>query len=265
MPSRRKTGRLFNLWHPNTLIFTNRITMNSEPNQTLDTRSCRRCGTCCLKGGPALHLDDQPLVDSGKIPLNHLMTFRQGEPTLDNVTDTIAPAVTDIIQIRGINENRSDCVFYDRAQKGCRIYDQRPVECEALKCWDTEKIKGIYSSRRLTRRHLISKVKGLWELVEDHQDHCDYGYIAELVEKVRRSCPVKEAMSELLDLIRYDQHLREVTMERANLDPEMLLFLFGRPLSFTIKLFGMKMVHTEQGAVVEAVEGNPVCYRRHGF
>lgn len=235
-------------------------------NQIMDSRNCRRCGTCCLKGGPALHLEDQPLVDSGIIPLKHLMTFRQGEPTLDNVTDTIAPAVTDIIRICGTHENRSDCVFYDRAQKSCHIYDQRPVECEALKCWDTEKIKSIYSSRRLTRRHLISKVRGLWELVEDHQDHCDYAYIAELVEKLRRTHPVKGAMDELLEMIRYDQHLREVTLERANLDHGMLLFLFGRPLSFTISLFDMKMTKTEQGMMIEPVGGgHQVCYRRNGF
>lgn len=238
--------------------------MNSEANPSMDDRNCRRCGTCCLKGGPALHLEDQPLVDSGRIQLKHLMTFRQGEPTLDNVTDTIAPAVTDIIRIRGMHENRSDCVFYDRAQKECRIYDQRPVECEALKCWDTQKIKSIYSSRRLTRRHLISKVQGLWEMVEDHQDHCDYAYIAELVEKIRRTHPVKEAMAELLEMIRYDQHLREVTLERANMDSGMLLFLFGRPLSFTIKLFEMQMTKTEKGMGIEPV-GGKVCYRRQGF
>jgi Fe-S-cluster containining protein len=218
-----------------------------------------------LKGGPALHLEDQPLVDSGKIQLKHLMTFRQGEPTLDNVTDTIAPAVTDIIRVRGIHENRSDCVFYDRAEKYCRIYNQRPVECEALKCWDTQKIKSIYDSRRLTRRHLLSQVRGLWELVEDHQNHCDYSYVAELIEKIRRVDPVNEAMTELLELIRYDQHLREVTLERAKLDPGMLLFLFGRPLSFTIKLFEMKITKTEQGLVVEPAGANPICYRRKGF
>jgi Fe-S-cluster containining protein len=247
------------------MLKNNGMKMDSNKSPSMGFTDCRRCGTCCLKGGPALHLEDQPLVDSGKIPLNHLMTFRQGEPILDNVADTIAPAVTDIIRIRGVHENRSDCVFYDRAQKGCRIYDQRPVECEALKCWDTQKIKSIYSSRRLTRRHLISKVQGLWQLVEDHQDHCDYAYIAELVEKIRRVNPVKEAMSELLEIIRYDQHLREVTLERAKLDPGMLLFLFGRPLSFTIKLFEVKMTKTAKGMVIEPVGGTPVCYRRNGF
>lgn len=225
--------------------------MNSAPTPNADITSCQRCGICCRKGGPGLHLEDRPLVDSGKIPLKHLLTIRQGEPAFDNVAGHIAPAVTDILIVKGIHENASDCVFYDRSQKGCTIYDHRPVECQALECWDTREIESIYNSRRLTRRHLLSKVQGLWELVEDHQDRCDYAYVAELAARISRSRQVKEAAEELLELIRYDRHLRDVTLERAVLDPEMLTFLFGRPLSFTIKLFKLQMKKTAQGMVLE--------------
>jgi Fe-S-cluster containining protein len=211
-----------------------------------------------------LHLEDQPLVDAGKIPLKHLLTIRQGEPAFDNVTDHIAPAVTDILIIKGIHGNASDCVFYDRALKGCSIYDHRPVECRALECWDTREIESIYNNRRLTRRHLLSKVQGLWELVEDHQDRCDYAYIAELNAKIRQNRQVEEAVEQLLELIRYDRHLRDVTLERAKLDPEMLTFLFGRPLSFTIKLFQLQMKKTASGTILEPTgdKGDQVCYRR---
>lgn len=238
--------------------------MKSAPTPKADITSCQRCGTCCRKGGPGLHLGDRPLVDSGKIPLKHLLTIRQGEPAFDNVTGHIAPAVTDILIIKGIHGNVSDCVFYDRSQKGCTIYDHRPVECQALECWDTREIESIYNSRRLTRRHLLSKVQGLWELVEDHQDRCDYAYVAELAAKIRRSRRVEEAAEELLALIRYDRHLREVTLERAKLDPGMLTFLFGRPLSFTIKLFKLQMKKTALGMVLEPSgdKGAQVCYRK---
>ena len=200
-----------------------------------------------------MHLEDQPLVDSGRIPLKHLLTLRKGEPAYDNVIGNISPAVTDILKIKGIHENASDCVFYERSQKRCRIYDHRPVECQALKCWDTRQIEGIYNCRRLTRRHLLSKVKGLWELVEDHQQRCDYSYIAELVAKIKQKCKVQEATDALLELIRYDKHLRDVTFKRTNLEFGMLSFLFGRPLSFTIKLFRIQMTKTEQGITFEPI------------
>lgn len=238
--------------------------MKKESNPSNTQTHCRRCGTCCRKGGPGLHLGDQKLVDSGIIPLKDLLTFRQGEPVYDNVSDCIAPAVTDIIKIKSADGNSSDCAFYNTDCKGCSIYADRPSECAALKCWDTRELEGMYNTRRLTRRHLLAKVEGLWDLVVHHQDRCDYTLVSELAERIRQKRDAEDAEKELLELIRFDQHLREVTLERMNLVPGMLDFLFGRPLSFTIKLFKLKIVKTDSGVRVEstAAKGEQVCYRR---
>ncbi len=225
---------------------------------------CTRCGTCCRKGGPALHLEDQELVESGKISLSDLFTIRQGEPALDNIKNTIAPAVTDIIMVKGLQDNRPHCRHYDYANKGCRIYISRPLECRVLKCWDTEQIERIYSLRRLTRRHLLSKVDGLWSLVQDHQQRCDYAYVAELADRLKRPQAGDQSIKDLLSLIRYDGSLRQVTVERSGLDPEMLPFLFGRPLSFTIEMFRLKLAGTSSGVTIEPMASchEQVCYRR---
>jgi Fe-S-cluster containining protein len=225
---------------------------------------CQRCGTCCRKGGPTLHLEDRALVASGAIPLKHLFTIRQGEPAYDNVTGVIAPAVTDIIKLKGLSEGSETCCFYDADPEGCRIYADRPAECHALKCWDTGAIKALYNCRRLTRRHLLSQVAGLWELVQDHQERCDYGYVAELATAVKRTPSTKTSHQELLELIHYDESLRQVTCEKARLDPEMQLFLFGRPLSFTIQMFQLRQERTEQGVVLRPLGPmhRQVCYRR---
>ncbi len=228
---------------------------------------CRQCGTCCRKGGPALHMEDLPLVESGKIPLKALFTIRQGEPAFDNVNHSIAPAVTDIIKIKGGRQMTSVCYFYDRKHRNCGQYDARPAECQALKCWDVGDIEKLYNCRRLTRRHVLSKVEGLWELVADHQERCDYGYIAELAEQVRRTSGPDSAQQKLLELVRYDESLRQLTIERMNLDPEMLYFLYGRPLSFTIRMFQVKFEADSQKIIVDtqAVSQSEVCYRRNGF
>ena len=238
--------------------------MDMKTDSAMDQTHCRRCGTCCCKGGPGLHLEDQGLVDSGKIPLKDLLTFRQGEPVYNNVTGSIAPAVTDIIKIKSIDASGSDCIYYEADRKGCSIYSHRPSECAALKCWDTREIEGIYNCRRLTRRHLLAKVEGIWDLVTHHQERCDYGYVAELADRIRQHRQAEEAEKELLELIWLDQHLREVTLERVKLDPGMLDFLFGRPLSFTIKLFKLKITKTSSGIRIEstAAKGEQVCYRR---
>lgn len=241
--------------------------MIKDTTPTLDQTECRRCGTCCRKGGPALHIEDQHLVDSGKIPLKQLLTLRQGEPAYDNVSDRIAPAVTDIIRLTAIPGRSSECPFYIAKEKGCGIYSDRPVECNALKCWDITEIKAVYNTRRLTRRHLLAKVDGLWDLVENHQQRCDYGHVAELATRIRCQPDDQGSQAELLELIRYDQSIRDITVERSKMDPGILEFLFGRPLSFTIKLFQMALKKTPQGAILEPVSspGDQVCYRRGGF
>lgn len=225
---------------------------------------CQRCGTCCSKGGPALHLEDQELVESGEIALSDLFTIRQGEPAFDNITNTIAPAVTDIIMVKGLPDNRPHCRYFDYASKGCRIYAHRPLECRALECWDTQAVESLYSIRRLTRRHLLSKVEGLWTLVQDHQDKCDYGYIDELATDLKRANSATAAMDELLALIHYDEQLRQGTVERSSTDPEILFFLFGRPLSFTIQMFRLKLVDSPRGRTIEPLgpAHEQVCYRR---
>jgi Fe-S-cluster containining protein len=225
---------------------------------------CRRCGTCCRKGGPALHLDDQKLVETGIIPLSDLFTIRQGEPALDNIDNTIAPAVTDIIMIKGLPDNRPQCRYYDYDTKGCRIYDRRPLECRALNCRDTREIERIYSLRRLTRRHLLSNVEGLWTLVQDHQSRCDYGCVAELAADLKRPHTAREAAESLLELIRFDDELRILTAERSSIDSQILPFLFGRPLSSTIGMFRLRLTRTRRGPVIEPLgdEHRQVCYRR---
>jgi Fe-S-cluster containining protein len=235
-----------------------------DMNPTIDRTQCLRCGTCCRKGGPTLHLEDQELVESGIIPLKHLFTIRQGEPAYDNVTGVIAPAVTDIIKIKGVSESSSICRYYNSTTKGCGIYDQRPAECRALKCWDTHEIERLYNCRRLTRRHLLSTVNGLWDLVQDHQERCDYSHAAELAAQLKQVQPPAKSHEQLLQLIHYDESIRQVIRERANLDPGMLPFLFGRELSFTIQMFQLKRVRTDQGMLLRPIgtTHQQVCYRR---
>jgi Fe-S-cluster containining protein len=258
-PPRRWMGRPFSFGRIKI------VSEKSEIDQTNPEIECRRCGTCCQKGGPALHIADQSLVESGKIALKQLLTIRQGEPAYDNVSGTIAPAVTDIIKVNTCPNNFSQCVFYEPQRKQCRIYENRPIECQALNCRYTRKIERIYSTQRLTRRHLLSKVEGLWDLVRDHQERCDYGFIAELALRIRQGRKPEQARQQLLELIHYDEALRKTTVAHAGRTSEMLEFLFGRSLFFTVQMFQLKLSTTAQGQIlVQTDPSRPqMCYRRH--
>jgi len=208
--------------------------MTIKPDKT-----CMRCGTCCKKGGPGLHADDRSLVESGKIPANALFTIRAGELVRDNVKGVLVPLAEEMIKIKGIS-NRWTCIFYDEPSKGCGIYEQRPLECRALNCRDTTEIETVYTHSRLSRKDLLAGVGGLWDLVGDHERRCSYGKIKWLVDHGSNNGTLNRE-GEILEVMRYDTHLRQLTKDQVGVEDGMLDFLFGRPLSDTIKMFDLKL------------------------
>ena len=211
---------------------------------TPSQKSCRRCGICCRKGGPALHLDDRELVWEGKIPLRDLFTIRQGEPAYDNVGETLAPAASDIIKIKSSSVNGKACLYYLFEEKGCGIYEHRPWECRTLACWNPQPLIDQYHLNRLTRYDLLSNIEGLWELVCDHQKQCDYQVIYTLAASLHNERNNTGAEARLMEMVRYDQFLRDSVMEKSTLAPEMVEFLLGRPLKITIGMFQLKLIQT---------------------
>ncbi|BBO71512.1 zinc/iron-chelating domain-containing protein [Desulfosarcina alkanivorans] len=204
-----------------------------------NANQCQRCGTCCEKGGPGLHLQDRDLVDSGRIPLRCLFTLRRGELARDNVKGRLVPLAQEIIKIKG-QPGRWTCLFYHKKTRGCGIYEHRPLECRALNCRDTRRIEAVYDTARLTRRDLLAGVDGLWDLVEDHEQRCSYGGLKSLVgDGSRGDRPGQEAA--ILEILRYDAHVRQLTVEKGGMDERMLDFLFGRPLAESIKMFGIAL------------------------
>ena len=201
--------------------------------------SCRRCGTCCKKGGPALHVEDRDLVESGRIPLRDLYTIRRGELVRDNVRGTLQPLDAEIIKIKARQTESWTCRFYDDPDSNCRIYASRPIECRALQCWDTREIERIYATGRLQRKDLLGKLESLWDLIEDHDRRCSYETLGRLIRRIKEDGNQADA-DNVLEILQYDAEFRNLVIERGNLDPEMLDFLLGRPLEETIHQFGIR-------------------------
>jgi len=159
------------------------------PDSSLSIKSdnsiseCKRCGTCCKKGGPCFHIEDKKLIEKGVIPIKYLYTIREGELAYDNIKGCLVPVTSDLIKIKGQNDSW-ECVFFNENENSCKIYDKRPVECRVLKCWDTREIELIYSENRLTRKDLVYKVEGLWDLIEEHQSRCSYDKIKHFVKEL---------------------------------------------------------------------------------
>lgn len=198
--------------------------------------SCRRCGTCCKKGGPGFHHQDKNLIETGMILLKDLYTIRKGERARDNVKGGLFSVPSDIIKIK--SNEQGACVFFD-GNGTCIIYENRPSECRALKCWDTRDIEAMYSENRLTRKDLLSDIDGLWELIEEHQSRCDCEQIEGWLNEVN-SDQKNEAAEKISQALQYDRHIRTLSVEKSGIDPEMTDFLFGRPLSESIPMLKTK-------------------------
>lgn len=215
------------------------IRPSATPRPGTAKSSCIRCGTCCEKGGPSFHLQDRSLIETGVIPAACLYTIRKGELARDNVKGGLVPVDSDVIKIKGKKDSWA-CVFFDEKQKACSIYEDRPLECRILKCWDTREIEQIYAHQRLSRRDLLSEIKGLWDIIEDHQARCDYTKIRKLIEAEKHG-HLRTARMDLLEIIRYDAEIRKLVVARGELDAEMLDFLFGRSLEQTLANYGFRV------------------------
>ena len=213
-------------------------TMSKSKQKTKRT-TCRRCGTCCKKGGPSFHIEDKMLIEKGIIPSKYIYTIRKGERCYDNIKECFPPASSDILKLKGVKGSRT-CVFFNEKDNACTIYDNRPMECRILKCWDTGKIKRIYAKNRLTRKDLISSIEGLWELVEEHQERCSYSMLKSFIDALGKDNR-QEALEGILNIIEYDKKIRALTVHKAGLDPELTDFLFGRPITETIRIYGIKI------------------------
>lgn len=189
---------------------------------------CRRCGTCCLKGGPALHRADRGLVQRGTIPAAALVTIRKGELAWDPIRHALLPLEDEIIKIKG-RKAAAACRFLAPQDRRCEIYADRPVECRALTCWDTHDIEALYRRDRLTRRDLLGDVQNWWELIRIHEDRCAFARLAKWV-RARYAGERHESAGRLSEIIQFDLRMRNTALE-AGVDPELLDFLFGRPLA----------------------------------
>ncbi len=203
-----------------------------------DQSECKRCCTCCAKGGPALHKDDLDLVKSGKLHGKFLFTIREGEPAEDNVKGGLIQAETDVVKIKS-KDGTEACLYADFSNNQCSIYENRPLECKVLKCWDTSEIEALYDKDRLTRKDIIGEIQGLWELVEEHQEKCSFSEVKQIIDENQGKIAGK-ALEQLLEIVQYDISIRALVLEKTDTDPNLIPFLFGTPMQLILRKLGIE-------------------------
>lgn len=179
---------------------------------------CKRCGTCCQKGGPALHKEDLAILERGVIGPDELITFRKGEPAFHPKRQELIPLPSEMIKIKGLGLT-GRCIFFDESRCACTIYDDRPLECRLLKCWDTAAIEEVFLKDLLVRADLFGLSPVIMELIAAHE----------------RAFPLGSILASGPDSIRQaaedERRFRRLVSEKYGLDEASMLLILGREIA----------------------------------
>lgn len=212
--------------------------------------TCRRCGTCCAKGGPALHKADLPLIN--RLALGDLITIRLGEPVYSPLANGIEPARNELIKFAGQN-NSWTCRFFDQANKLCGVYAHRPLECRLLKCWEPEAItKAIYQDC-LSREDIVPADdeldNKLWDLIEIQKEYCSFSGVAQMSKKFTEMNEQK-ILAEIAETVNLDLKIRRLALQVRRLSLAEELLYFGRPMFKSLAFYDLAIEENPQGLTV---------------
>jgi Fe-S-cluster containining protein len=172
-------------------------------------------------------------------------TLRQGE-MVRNVDETPMVLEHELIKIKG-QGNDWTCQFFDEKQVSCTIYQDRPIECRTLKCWDTREFNEAIKRPYLRRRDLLDSNDGILNIMDAHEKKCSYAYLASATRRLQGP-DSENVAAKIIDLVKYDGFVRAFLAEKFDLHSEIMDFFFGRPLSNTIATFGLAV--KEEGDTV---------------
>jgi len=198
---------------------------------------CLRCGECCQKGSPTLYIEDQEILLRGIIKRHDLMTLRFGEIGFSKSKNDLVLITEERVKIKEKPGNRQ-CHFFTPEEKGCRIYENRPRQCRTMECWNPDQFQSLEGLPFLSRKALMNPDDPLLPVIEAHGKRCDLSQLHEILKRIRRGGAF--AQEEVLDLVLYDQHLRDFLEEKQGIGVENQDFLFGRPLKELIPGFGFQ-------------------------
>ncbi len=205
---------------------------------------CKRCGTCCENGGPALHSQDLPLIEKGFLSFDNLITIRKGELVDDPVTKSIEPAKTEFLKIRGTKGSWA-CVFYDKKQNGCTIYSQRPSACGVLKCWDTKDILELAGKNLLSRLDIVKENNPLRQRLIEHETLFPLPDLKAISRTISRSS--KKTIKRLERMCNKDIAHRVESVDLFELSVVLELFYFGRPIFEMLTPLGFDIRESASG------------------
>ncbi len=124
----------------------------------------------------------------------------------------------EMIKVRG--EGGWSCPFLS-ADRRCSIYEQRPLECRALRCWDTREIESLFLQELLVREEVVEP-RELLEIIAAYDRQLPAGPLCQAI---------MEGGEGLQDLSARDAEFRRAVARNFGLTPVQLEFYLGRSVA----------------------------------
>ncbi len=212
---------------------------------------CVRCGTCCSNAGPTLYAGDEGLLADRVVSPAQLRTYRAGEAVFSHWTNR--PEVLERECVMVAPAPSGGCSFYEPGTQGCGIYDHRPAQCNAQKCWDTADANLLMGWPSLTRLELLGEGHPMAAAVAEHEDACSVVTLRAAAEGLAGGTP--EAEAEIRGMIRRDREIRASLLAKKQTSQAALPFFLGRPLEALLPSLGFQIKTGWDGALqIERVE-----------
>jgi Fe-S-cluster containining protein len=192
-------------------------------------KTCERCGECCRKGGPVLHLSDREIMLAGHAGHADLVTLRKGETVMNPVSGRLEACQREMIKVRGAGTGWV-CIFHQGQDRSCKIYPHRFLECRVLKCWDAAGIMAVMGKDLIARADLINPSDPVHELISMHEAECPSVEIRQLTHEALYGKDKLTAMKRLSEIVRLDRAVRSYAVSDCGLNREHEQFIFGQPV-----------------------------------
>lgn len=123
----------------------------------------------------------------------------------------------------------------------------RPLQCRRQECWNPEAADGS-GDAPLARERLLRSTGSFWDVIRRHEEKCSHSELNRAVSRL--AATHGQTVDEVLEILRFDHHVREFVAEKLGIDRQAMDFYFGRPLQESLHAYGLKLEEQPDGSLL---------------
>lgn len=195
---------------------------------------CLGCATCCLTSSPTLYAEDLPRLGAAKLGWEHLVTLRAGEKVHSVRLGRLQTLEHELIKLR---EQGGACAWL--GERGCSIYENRPLQCRWLECWSGRHAGQLWERPRLGRKEILAEDAIALALAKEYEVKLPAAGLHQALAGAAGG--EKSAVEQALVFLELDHRLRTGISERYGYSSQALHLILGRPALEVAANYGLEL------------------------